>query len=452
MDLRSIRHENCCMLLHHLPRPDTHQASYSAGRDGVIYAWYLNLRRDHVNSSHAISNVADSSALPSTVRQTVQAHSHWINDIALADDNNALVSASSDVTVKLWRPHAQESPAPPQTIGAHTDYVKVLAVPSSSSTWVASGGLDHRICLWDLTGAGTKLDINVGADGDALTKDDTKCGVYALAATDSLLASGGPDGDVCLWDPRTGRSVAQFLSHTDNIRALMISRDDSKIVSASSDQTIRVWDVASRRCLNVLNAHDTSVWSLDSHDDQLRTFHSADRNGLVIKHVLDADDASHVSSIAVCHEHEGVSKLATTPDHIWTATSRPTINRWTNPPMKHDEHDCAMYGARRTSTTSIARSRTTNFSKPHVSTSVTGVSRSSKRSNVGSRRPSEQSTHVDALRVQPEHTISGQTGLIKHTMLNDRRRVLTTDSSGEVSMWDLLQVCRLANSQKVPDS
>lgn len=40
----------------------------------------------------------------------------------------------------------------------------------------------------------------------------------------------------------------------------------------------------------------------------------------------------------------------------------------------------------------------------------------------------------------PDETIEGQNGLIKHVMLNDRRRVLTLDTAGEVTMWDLLLV------------
>lgn len=40
----------------------------------------------------------------------------------------------------------------------------------------------------------------------------------------------------------------------------------------------------------------------------------------------------------------------------------------------------------------------------------------------------------------PEETIEGQNGLIKHVMLNDRKRVLTLDSTGEVVLWDLLKV------------
>jgi len=41
----------------------------------------------------------------------------------------------------------------------------------------------------------------------------------------------------------------------------------------------------------------------------------------------------------------------------------------------------------------------------------------------------------------PEETIEGQHGLVKHKLLNDRRRVLTLDTASNVVLWDLLKVC-----------
>ncbi len=38
-------------------------------------------------------------------RQCVQSHTDWINDIILCNQNQTLISASSDRTVKVWNPH-----------------------------------------------------------------------------------------------------------------------------------------------------------------------------------------------------------------------------------------------------------------------------------------------------------------------------------------------------------
>lgn len=107
----------------------------------MICAWDLHLDlRDEVAPEF---DAKIPTTEPTTYRQQIQAHTHWINDIALAQQNQALISASSDITVKLWRPAATDR-LPPQPIGLHTDYVKTLAVPSPTSDWVASGGFGSQ--------------------------------------------------------------------------------------------------------------------------------------------------------------------------------------------------------------------------------------------------------------------------------------------------------------------
>lgn len=49
----------------------------------------------------------------------------------------------------------------------------------------------------------------------------------------------------------------------------------------------------------------------------------------------------------------------------------------------------------------------------------------------------------------PDETIEGQHGLIKHFMLNDRKRTLTQDSAGEVVLWDLLKVIFLSRHPSI---
>ena len=48
--------------------------------------------------------------------------------------------------MKLWHPHKTSVS---YTIGYHTDYIKALAYASGPG-WVASGGFDKKIALWDI--------------------------------------------------------------------------------------------------------------------------------------------------------------------------------------------------------------------------------------------------------------------------------------------------------------
>jgi len=379
----------------------------------------------------------------------------------LTQNNTALVSASSDLTVRVWRPLSNESEAP-QTIGQHADYVKCLATPSPQADWVASGGLDRRICLWDLNGAGQKLEIEVGDE-----EKSEKGSVYALSVSQTMLASGGPESIVRLWDPRSGKRVTKFVGHTDNIRDILINETGDTIMTASSDQTVKVWSVTAGRCMHTLTMHNDSVWSLYSDDPQLGIFYSSDRSGLVVKTDVrgtlgEMDDGL---SLAVAQENDGVNKVIACGDYIWTATSSSSINRWTNVDTGNDIQLPEAYRHHRASS---AASRPRHLSPPtlnhqskkeipaqsvlrisNTASFPAAVARDSDAvttfSSLSARKGSEVIIDPDIdvivpIHALPEETIEGQHGLVKHKLLNDRRRALTLDTAGDVLLWDLLRV------------
>ncbi|KAJ5120623.1 Protein of unknown function DUF3337 [Penicillium bovifimosum] len=409
---------------------------YSAGRDGVICSWDLDLP---LSSSFAPKHTPPSGngPNPTAFRTQVQAHSHWINDIVLAQDNSALVSASSDTTVRLWRPHS-ESTEVPERIGKHTDYVKALASPSSHATWVASGGLDQKVYIWDLNGGGEILNINTRG-GDSTDKGS----VYALGAVSSVLASGGPENVVRVWDPRSGNLVTKFVGHTDNIRDILINQNGDTIMTASSDQTIKIWSLTAGRCMNTLTMHNDSVWSLYSDHPDLSVFYSSDRSGLVAKtDMRGSSDPEQGICVAALQEHEGVSKVVAAGDYVWTATPKSSINRWRDADTTAGIEQPPDPSRTIDSTTAPDSSEKGPKKIPFnavlqlSATSVLGSATSKSNSSEPSLETIGLTIPVHSL---PEETIEGQHGLIKCLMLNDRRRTLTQDSAGEVVLWDLLK-------------
>ena len=441
--------------------------SYSGGRDGLICAWDLDLdlNGNPFNTPEDAPRKAADKPEPTDFRQQVQAHTHWVNDILLAQSNTALVSASSDITVKVWRPHSEESHIP-TTVGLHSDYVKCLASPGTHSDWVASGGLDHKIKVWDLHGGGERLQINVGGE-----ENSAKGSVYALSVRGSILASGGPESTVRLWDPNSGKRITNFVGHTDNIRDILVNEDGDTVMTASSDQTVKVWSITAGRCMYTLTMHNDSVWSLYSDHPQLALFYSSDRSGLVAKtDVRNCDHMDEGLSLAVAQEHEGVSKVVVAGQYFWTATSSSSINRWrdidTKSELQAPESPRAYRGSSVVSRSKIPspppNSAPTATKPANAKIPFSCVLRISNNaafpwqrardaeastiySGASSRKVSEAVIEQDSWVTVPfydlpDETIEGQNGLIKHVMLNDRRRVLTLDTAGEVTMWDLIKV------------
>ncbi|KAJ1560904.1 general transcription repressor [Cladochytrium tenue] len=67
-----------------------------------------------------------------------------------------------------------------------------------------------------------------------------------------LLASGGEDRVVRIWDVPSGAMVQCLVGHTDEIYSLDWAQDGRTLISGSGDQSCRVWDVESGQCLMVL--------------------------------------------------------------------------------------------------------------------------------------------------------------------------------------------------------
>ncbi|KAJ5620404.1 hypothetical protein N7510_004388 [Penicillium lagena] len=413
---------------------------YSAGRDGVICSWDLDLPLSSSSTSAPLSSTGPSAT---RFKTQVQAHSHWINDIVLTQGNSALVSASSDTTVRLWRPHS-ESTEVPERIGKHSDYVKALASPGSQATWVASGGLDHKLYLWDLNGGGEILNIDAGGE-DATEKGS----VYALGAVSSVLASGGPENVVRVWDPKSGKLVTKFVGHTDNVRDILINEAGDTIMTASSDQTIKVWSLTAGRCMNTLTMHNDSVWSLYSDHPDLAVFYSSDRSGLVAKtDVRGSPDVEHGTCVAALQEHEGVVKVVAAGDYIWTATPKSSIHRWDNVDTTL-EIDAPRDPARTIDSAAAAPVDESGKAAPKKIPFDAVLQLSATSALLGSTSPGSGQSSEPGLEEGlgltipvhslPQETIEGQHGLIKCLMLNDRKRTLTQDSAGEVVLWDLLK-------------
>lgn len=374
---------------------------YTGGRDGLVGAWELGLpmRKKNVLSldnhagtssssnlhhhSESISLLADTSALPAGAdidllaywqadplrahrakptrfRQCVQSHTDWINDILLCNRNQTLISASSDRTVKVWNPHDPQHSLSPHVLGTHKDYVKALA-HASESGYVASGGFDKCIKLWD---------IREARAAPMLELDDraVKSSIYALSVnpSGSVIAAGSPEQHVKVWDPRSGKKCAELVGHTDNVRAVLVSEDGRYLLSGSADSTVRLWSLAEQRCLHTFTHHDDSVWSLFSDHPTLDVFYSGDRQGYVCK--VDWERCAEVSEgecVVLCQERDaasddqggdqtddvphhppdshrrdaksGIQKIVALDDtYFWTATGQTSVHRWRDVPRRSE--------------------------------------------------------------------------------------------------------------------
>ncbi|CAB4373618.1 unnamed protein product [Rhizophagus irregularis] len=487
---------------------------YSAGRDGVINSWDLHLplrkqimpRYSNLNGINKAEDdkgekkenddddvplqkfndeknwEIDEEALSSqptpksTFRQSFQSHTDWVNDIILCHNNETLISCSSDRTMKLWHPHKTSAP---HTIGYHTDYIKALAYASGPG-WVASGGFDRKIALWDvkecrpLSSSGSSVSSLAGFSEKefqpivTIAENSPKSSIYALACnpSGSVLVSGSPEKVIKVWDPKSGKRITKLLGHTDNIRALLISDDGELILSGSSDTTIKLWSLSRQRCINTFTIHSDSVWSLYSDHPRLEVFYSGSKDGLITRtDYSECEEISDGECIAVCKEDAGVVKLVAFDNkYIWTATYDSGIKRWQDIPMRKNRRKISISSSPPTSTSTLTSSQNMSqipssslikltsavTSSPTHTTSLSPpiIASDSEVATIYSVAMDDHYIDIDyedpiPVREKPDHIIKGQHGLIKYVMLNNRRNILTLDNSGEVTLWDIIKCVRV---------
>jgi len=84
----------------------------------------------------------------------------------------------------------------------------------------------------------------------------------ALAPDGKVLASGGADNTIVLWDVASGREIRVLRGHTGDIHSVAFSPDGKVLASASSDKTIKLWNATSGGEIGTLNGHTNEVYSV----------------------------------------------------------------------------------------------------------------------------------------------------------------------------------------------
>ena len=86
--------------------------------------------------------------------------------------------------------------------------------------------------------------------------------VVAFSRDDRLLATGGWDNTVRLWDGRTGAARQTLAGHANCVFSVAVSADGKKVVTGSHDKTVVLWDAATGNILQTFAGHSAEVSSV----------------------------------------------------------------------------------------------------------------------------------------------------------------------------------------------
>lgn len=115
------------------------------------------------------------------------------------------------------------------------------ATPSARGELLALGGADGAIRVWDLQ-ARTRVAL-LRTDLHRRTGHEAAILSLVFRRDDVVLASGHVDGTVHLWDLREHAEIPARLRHDDMVGALAFSPDGATLASGSLDSTVKLWDL-----------------------------------------------------------------------------------------------------------------------------------------------------------------------------------------------------------------
>jgi TPR repeat protein len=133
------------------------------------------------------------------------------------------------------------------------------------------------------------------------------------------------DNTARLWDAKTGAALAVLKGHTGIVISAGFSPDGTRVVTASSDKTARLWDAKTGAALAVLKGHTGSVKSAGFSPDGARVVTASYDNTARLW------DAKTGAALAVLQGHTGsVNSAAFSPDgvRVVTASVDKTARLW----------------------------------------------------------------------------------------------------------------------------
>ena len=77
----------------------------------------------------------------------------------------------------------------------------------------------------------------------------------AYSPDGTKIISGSTDGTVKIWDANTGQCLKTLEGHSYSVNSVAYSPDGTKIISCSEDKTIKIWNANTGQCLKTLEGH-----------------------------------------------------------------------------------------------------------------------------------------------------------------------------------------------------
>ena len=183
--------------------------------------------------------------------QILKSHAHWVNHLSISTDH-VLRKGGFDHTSS--RTSVKSSPAELRK-KALEQYEKVAKLGGKISERLVTASDDFTMYLWEPLKSSKPI--------CRMTGHQKLVNHVSFSPDSRYVVSASFDNSIKLWDGLKGTFIGTFRGHVAPVYQTAWSSDSRLLVSCSKDTTLKVWDVRTRK-LNVdLPGHSDEVYAVD---------------------------------------------------------------------------------------------------------------------------------------------------------------------------------------------